>query len=132
MAEVLVVDDDADVRKMMAAILDKAGHKVSTCASGQETLKELGIQPNDASVELPDLLVLDIMMPKSDGYTVGTAIRNNPRTRGIPILVISALHEMSRLFTATVQVEGFLTKPFSPEDLIVNLAKILDKRKAQA
>ncbi|MBI5242415.1 MAG: response regulator [Elusimicrobia bacterium] len=131
MAEVLVVDDDADVRKMMAAILDKAGHKVSTCASGQETLKELGIQPNDASVELPDLLVLDIMMPKSDGYTVGTAIRNNPRTRGIPILVVSALHDMSRLFTATVQVDGFLTKPFDPADLIGNVAKILDKRRVQ-
>ena len=60
-----------------------------------------------------------------------TAIRNNPRTRSIPILVVSALHEMSRLFTATVQVDGFLAKPFTPEALIGNVAMIIDKRKAQ-
>jgi CheY-like chemotaxis protein len=128
----MVSDDDASVLTLMATILTKAGHKVTTCASGLETIKKLGLQPDDASAELPDLLVLDIMMPKSDGYTVGTVIRNNPRTRGILILVVSALREMSRLFTATVQVDGFLTKPFAPEDLISNVAKILDKRKAQA
>lgn len=132
MAQIMVSDDDASVLKLMATILTKAGHKVVTCTSGLETLKKLGIQPDDPAQELPDLLVLDIMMPKSDGYTVGTVIRNNPRTRGIPILVVSALREMSRLFTATVQVDGFLTKPFAPEDLIGNVAKILDKRKAQA
>jgi len=131
MAEVLIVDDDADVLMMMAAILNKAGHKVATCASGPEALKKLGIQPNDASVELPGLLVTDIMMPKSDGYSVATVIRNNPRTHSIPILVISGLHEMSRLSTATVQVDGFLAKPFNPEDLISSVAKILDKRRVQ-
>ncbi len=132
MAQIMVSDDDAGILALMATILTKAGHKVTTCASGLETIKKLGLQPDDASAELPDLLVLDIMMPKSDGYTVGTVIRNNPRTRGIPILVVSALREMSRLFTATVQVDGFLTKPFAPEDLIGNVAKILAKRKAQA
>jgi two-component system, OmpR family, alkaline phosphatase synthesis response regulator PhoP len=130
MAKILVVDDDADVRMLIPLILTKAGHKVATCASGLEALKQLGIQPDDASAELPDLLILDIMMPKPDGYTVGTLIRENPRTRRIPILVVSALHELSRLLATKVQVEGFLTKPFSPEDLIGNVAKILDKRKA--
>jgi CheY-like chemotaxis protein len=132
MAEILVVDDDASVLKLIAAVLTNAGHHVTTCSLGLETLKQLGIQPNDASVEIPDLLVLDIMMPKADGYMVGTAIRNNPRTHSIPILVVSALHEMSRVFTATVQVDGFLTKPFDPQELIVNVTKILDKRKPQA
>jgi len=131
MAEVLVVDDDADVRKLMAAVLKQGGYKVSTCVSGQDALKRLGIQPNDPSVELPDLLVLDIMMLKSDGYTVGTLIRNNPRTHGIPILVVTALNKLSRAFTARVQVDGFLTKPFTPEALIGNVAMILDNRKAQ-
>ncbi|MBI5240070.1 MAG: response regulator [Elusimicrobia bacterium] len=132
MAQIMVSDDDPSILKLMAAILSKAGHKVTTCASGLETIKKLGLQPDDPAVDLPDLLVLDIMMPKSDGYTVGTVIRNNPRTRNIPILVVSALREMSRLFTATVQVDGFLTKPFAPEDLIGSVAKILDKRRAQA
>jgi len=131
MAHILICDDDAAVLKMMAMVLSKAGHKVSTCATGGETLKKLGVQPEDTSSELPELIILDIMMPKSDGYTVGTILRNNIRTRRIPILVVSALREMSRLFTATVQVDGFLTKPFAPEDLVGNVAKILEKRKAQ-
>lgn len=132
MAHILISDDDAGILKLMATILSKAGHEVVTCSSGLETLKKLGVQPEDPSVELPDLLVLDIMMPKSDGYTVGTVIRNHPRTRGLPILVVSALREMSRLFTATVQVDGFLSKPFSPEELIADIAQILEKRKNQA
>jgi CheY-like chemotaxis protein len=131
MADILVVDDDADGRKVMTAVLNKAGHKVVACASGVEALKELGVRPHDASVELPDLLVLDIMMPKADGYEVGTAIRNNLRTRAIPILMVSALSQMGRLFTATVQVEDFLTKPFDPETLIGSVKRILDKRKVQ-
>jgi len=132
MAQIMVSDDDTSVLKLIATILAKAGHKVTTCASALDTLKKLGLQPDDPAVDLPDLLVLDIMMPKSDGYTVGTVIRNNPRTRNIPILVVSALREMSRLFTATVQVDGFLTKPFAPEDLIGSVAKIIEKRRAQA
>ena len=126
----MVVDDDADVRQGLSAILGSAGHKVSTCASGLEALKSLGIQPNDDSVDLPDLMVLDIMMPKSDGYVVGTAIRGNTRTRGIPILVVSALPQMSRLFTATLPVDGFLTKPFDPKRLIDVVAKLIGKRPA--
>ena len=131
MAHILISDDDAGILKLMATILSKAGHEVVTCSSGLETLKKLGVQPEDPSVELPDLLILDIMMPKSDGYTVGTVIRNHLRTRGLPILVVSALREMSRLFTATVQVDGFLSKPFSPEELIAEAAAIFEKHKGQ-
>ncbi|MCX5794977.1 MAG: response regulator [Elusimicrobia bacterium] len=132
MAEVLFVDDDADLTTLMAHSLSKAGHHVATCASGLEALSRLGIEPNDASAKSPDLLVLDIMMPKADGYVVATLIRNTPHTRNIPILVVSALHEMSRSFTATVRVDGFLPKPFSLEDLIGNVARILDQGKARA
>ena len=82
--------------------------------------------------EKPDLVILDLMMPKLDGYMLAKLIRDNPRTRAISILAVSALREMSRLFTATVQVDGFLTKPFAPEDLIGSVAKILEKRRAQA
>ena len=136
MAHIMVSDDDASVLKLMAAVLTKAGHQVVTCASGQETLKKLGIRPlgiqrDDPALELPDLLILDIMMPESDGYTAATIIRHNPHTQGIPILVVSALRELSRLFTVTVQVDGFLTKPFAPENLLGKVANILEKRKAQ-
>jgi CheY-like chemotaxis protein len=128
MAEILIVDYNAPVNIRMADSRSEAGHKVTACASGSEALSKLGIQPEDASAELPDLLVTDIMMPDADCYTVSTAIRNNPRTRDIPILVISGLHGVSRPFTDR---DGFLAKPFTPEDLVIKVAMILNKRKAQ-
>jgi twitching motility two-component system response regulator PilH len=125
MAYLLVVDDDLSVLKLIAAILAQAGHTITACSSGSDCLKNLGIKPADSAIEPPDLIVLDIMMPKMDGYLVANLIRDHLRTRAIPILVVSALKEMSRLFTATVKVEGFLSKPFSPDDLIACVTKIL-------
>ncbi|MBI5242409.1 MAG: response regulator [Elusimicrobia bacterium] len=130
MAHILIADDEPSVLKLMAAILAKAGHTIATSSSGSEALKKLGIRPEDASIEPPDLVVLDIMMPKLDGYLVGQLIRNHPRTRAIPILAVSALRELSRLFTATVEVQGFLHKPFAPDELIGCVAKILDRSKS--
>ena len=131
MARILAVDDAAIVLRLETAILHRAGHEVANSTAGPEALKQLGIEPEDKSVELPDLLILDLMMPRMDGYEFAAIIRSNRRTSRIPILVVSALRELSRIFTAKVQVDGFLTKPFEPEDLIANVAKILGKRKAQ-
>jgi len=130
MAHILIADDDAHLVELMATILAEDGHSISTSVSGAETLMKLGIKPEDAGVELPDLILLDIIMPQLDGYTLGTVIRNNPRTRVVPILVVSALQEMMRLFTATVQVDGFLAKPFTPEGLVGKVAEILEKHRA--
>ena len=124
---ILVSDDDVSILKLMATILTKAGHTVTTSSSGFDTLKRLGIRPEDASIELPDLIILDIMMPKCDGYTAAKLIRDHPRTRAIPILAVSALRELSRLFTTTVEVQGFLSKPFSPEELIACVANIIQR-----
>ncbi|MDD5629342.1 MAG: response regulator [Elusimicrobia bacterium] len=132
MAKIMVIDDEADVLLLVEAILTRAGHEVSTCSSGLETLKKLGLQPDDASAELPDLLVLDIMMPKMDGYSVITMVRDNPRTRAIPILVISALDKIPRSSSSPVLMDGYLTKPFTHKDLFGNVEKLLKGRKAQA
>ncbi|MBI5241139.1 MAG: response regulator [Elusimicrobia bacterium] len=109
----------------MAVILAKAGHTITVCSSGGDALRMLGVRPGDDSIDLPDLVILDIMMPQVDGYAVATSIRNTPRTHNIPVLMVSALREMSQLFVARVRVDGFLTKPFAPEDLVGSVAKIL-------
>jgi two-component system, OmpR family, alkaline phosphatase synthesis response regulator PhoP len=132
MAHILIADDDPAIVDLMTTILSKAGHRVTRSDSGLDTLRKLGLEPENPSAELPDLILLDIMMPKSDGYTVGTVIRNRERTRRIPILIVSALREMSRLFDATVKIEGFLTKPFSPDELLGTVAKILASAKTPA
>ena len=115
---ILVVDDEERIRSLLKAYLTQEGFRVVTAANGREALSVAGR-------ERPDLIILDIMMPRLDGYMVGKLTKDHPRTRGIPILVISALREVSRLFTATVQVDGFLNKPFAPEELLAFVAKIL-------
>jgi CheY-like chemotaxis protein len=127
MAYILIADDDPSVLKLMATILAKAGHTIAVSSSGSDTLKKLGLRPEDTSVDPPDLIILDIMMPKMDGYMVGKLIKDHPRTRAIPILAVSALRELSRLFTTTVEVQGFLSKPFSPEELIACVANIIQR-----
>lgn len=125
MSHILIIDDDPSVLHLIATILAKTGHTVTSCSSGGIALKMLGITPSDPEPELPDLVILDIMMPKLDGYSVGKTIREHPRTRGIPLIIVSALQEMSRLFTVTVPVDGFLHKPFSPEELIVEVERLV-------
>jgi CheY-like chemotaxis protein len=129
MSKILIVDDNESVNILLTDILSNAGHKVTPCASGSEALMKLGIQPEDASAELPDLLVTDIMMPGTDGYTISTAVRNNPRTRSIPILVISGLHGGSR---PVIDEDSFLAKPFNPDELVEKVTLILNKRKPQS
>ncbi|MCX5794265.1 MAG: response regulator [Elusimicrobia bacterium] len=131
MAHIMVVDDDRGIVSLIKTLLNKAGHRVTTSGSGQDALKKLGMEPDAPSAELPDLLLLDIMMPEVDGYKVGTVIRERERTRGIPIVVVSALRDLSPIFNATVKVEGFLTKPFAPEDLLALVAKILAAKDAR-
>ncbi|MDD5627714.1 MAG: response regulator [Elusimicrobia bacterium] len=128
MAHILVVDDDRAIVGMLAKLLSRAGHRVTVSESGRDALKKLGIEPDDPSADLPELLLLDIMMPDVDGYSVGAKIRDQERTRGIPIVVVSALRDLSPTFNSTVKVEGVLTKPFSPEDLLALVAKTLAAR----
>jgi len=130
MAHILIADDDPIIVDLMTDILTKAGHRISCSGTGLETLHMLGLEPENASVNLPDLILLDIMMPQSDGYTVGTVIRNRERTRHIPIVIVSALPKMNRLFDATIKIEGFLNKPFSPEELLDKVTQVLAASKA--
>ncbi|MBI5241109.1 MAG: response regulator [Elusimicrobia bacterium] len=125
MARILVVDDDPSVLKLIAAVLGKDGHDVMSCSSGSAALVALGIRPLDPETDPPELIILDIMMPKIDGYSLAKTIREHRSTRRIPLVVVSALRDMSRLFTATVQVDGFLRKPFSPDELIACVRKAL-------
>jgi CheY-like chemotaxis protein len=129
MAHILIIDDDPTVLKLIATILAKAGHTITSCSSGSAALKTLGVISSESEPEPPDLIILDIMMPKMDGYSIGRAIRNAPRTRDIPLIIVSALQEMSRLFTATVEVQGFIHKPFSPEELIAEVGRVLESSK---
>jgi twitching motility two-component system response regulator PilH len=117
MARLLIVDDEPTLVLLMRTVLEKSGHSVSEAANGQEALAVLGVDPDDASAALPDLVLLDVMMPILDGIAVASAMRAHPRATKIPILIVTAKGDLRPLFEAMPQVAGFFQKPFTPAAL---------------
>jgi len=111
MATILVVDDDADIRTLIQAVLETSGHEIMLASSGQEALNKLKRRPYD-------LVVLDIMMPTMSGYEVLEQIRAMPSRAETPVIVVTAKHDPTGVMR---EVKGgaidHLAKPFLPEEL---------------
>ena len=123
MARILIVDDEEHIVALMRFILEKSGHAVSSVGNGQEALRVLGVDPSNEAAVLPDIVILDVMMPIMDGYTAAIAIHNNPRTTALPLLVVTAKCDMRHLFEAMPSVVGFFEKPFDPKNLREAISK---------
>lgn len=121
MAHVLVVDDEKQVLELLTFLLEKNGHTVTTASDGQECLDKV-------SVRKPDLIILDVMLPVMDGYTVFTRLAANDETRHIPVLVLTAKGQVQDVFQMASNVEGCLAKPFEPAALQSHVEKILSKK----
>ena len=117
MAHLLIVDDEPSLVLLMRTILEKEGHVIAEASNGQEALAMLGVAPEDASKALPDLVLLDVMMPILDGVAVAAAMRDHPRAAKVPILIVTAKGDLRPLFEAMPQVAGFFQKPFTPAGL---------------
>lgn len=131
MPHILVVDDSTEVVTLAQTVLESVGHKVSTSFNGREALKFLGIEPPDPSRTPPDLVLLDIMMPGIDGLTVGTMIQSDPRTSGVPVVIITAAPHLSNLYESLLKIERLIPKPFKPDELINIVDDVLKKKQAQ-
>ncbi len=122
---VLIVDDEPEIVTLLKAFLEKSGFEVSDAANGQLALKYFGIEPADLNVVLPDIVILDIMMPVMDGYALNAKLQADPRTAKIPIVILTAKgQKMRELFEMAPNVAAYVQKPFNPKvlkDLIVNL-----------
>ncbi|MFI6981515.1 response regulator transcription factor [Embleya sp. NPDC050154] len=111
-ARVLVVDDDEVIRQLIAVNLRLEGFVVSTARDGEECLRLV-------HEVRPDLVTLDVVMPHLDGIGTAARLRADPRTSGLKILMISACAQDEDFSRArAVGVDGYLTKPFHPEQLI--------------
>jgi two-component system phosphate regulon response regulator PhoB len=116
---VLVVDDEPDIVALVAYHLAKAGYRVSTASSGPEALEA-------ARRESPALLVLDLMLPGLSGFDVLESLRAGEGTRHVAVLLLSARREEpDRIRGLSLGADDYLTKPFSPQELVLRVGAIL-------
>ena len=123
---VLVIEDDAEIAGLVAYQLTRGGYRVETAASGAEGLDAL-------NREIPDLVVLDRMLPGLSGDEVLQAIRQGAATRTVPVLVVSAKREQfERIEGFELGADDYVTKPFSPRELMLRVGAILRRALADA
>jgi two-component system OmpR family response regulator len=116
MASILVVDDDGHIRQVVRYALERAGHTVREAKDGAEALREVERDP-------PELLVLDILMPEDDGLEVCKQLRKKAR---LPIIFLSSRDdELDRVIGLELGADDYVTKPFSPRELVARVAAVL-------
>ena len=123
MARILVVDDDPKMIELIGSVLEVKGHSIEAINDGQTALSRLGVEPR-AYAELPDLVILDLVMPRLDGFTVASRLNACESTRRIPIIILTGKGEQMRhFFKDHPNVKVFLEKP-------VNLVELVDSATA--
>jgi two-component system phosphate regulon response regulator PhoB len=121
-AKILVVDDEPEAVELVEFNLKQAGFDVITAADGAEALKK-------ARSALPGLIVLDLMLPAVDGLEVCKMLRRDPATAAIPIVMLTAkAGEIDRVLGLELGADDYITKPFSPRELVLRVKKIMLRR----
>jgi two-component system phosphate regulon response regulator PhoB len=117
--KILVVDDEPDAVELVKFNLKGAGFDVITAADGEEALTR-------ARTILPDIIVLDLMIPLVDGLEVCKILRRDPKTAGIPIIMLTAkAAEIDRVLGLELGADDYVTKPFSPRELVLRVKRLL-------
>ena len=120
-ARVLVADDDHDVRRLLVENLELDGYDVTACDNGEDA-REL------ARTTGPDVIVLDVMMPKRDGFDVLASLKSNPATRGIPVVLLSAKARDEDVWQGwRAGADYYVTKPFNLDELLRFIDQAVDK-----
>jgi two-component system, OmpR family, alkaline phosphatase synthesis response regulator PhoP len=119
MRTILVVDDEPGIVQIARDYLDRAGFRVITAGDGETALRL-------ARTERPSLLVLDLMLPGRDGLDVTRLLRQEPATRKLPIIVLTArVEEADKLIGLELGADDYMTKPFSPRELVARVRAVL-------
>jgi two-component system phosphate regulon response regulator PhoB len=125
-AHILIVEDEPAIQTLIAANLKRAGHAVST-ALDAETAQRL------VREALPDLILLDWMLPGISGLDFARRLRAEPRTREVPIIMLTARGaEADKVQGLDVGADDYVTKPFSPRELLARIQAVLRRRQPQA
>ncbi|HEU5210894.1 MAG TPA: response regulator transcription factor [Longimicrobiales bacterium] len=125
-ARILVVEDERDIAALVAYHLTKEGYRVRTAEGGAEALEA-------AASERPDLLVLDLMLPGFSGYDVLQEIRRRPELADVPVVVLTARRdEADRVKGLELGADDYVTKPFSPRELVLRVGAVLRRVQSPA
>ena len=117
--KILVVDDEPDAVELIRFNLKGAGYEVITAADGEEALKK-------ARALLPDLIILDLMLPEVDGLEVCKILRRDTRVSAVPIIMLTAkAAEIDRVLGLELGADDYVTKPFSPRELVLRVKRLL-------
>jgi len=123
---VVCIEDEPEMITLIKAILGRKGYEVTGAENGREGLEVIGRMK-------PDLILLDLMMPGMDGWEVYQKLKANEATQNIPVIVVTAkaqsIDKMLGLHIA--KVDDYIAKPFSPQELVESIEKVLAKRQAQ-
>jgi DNA-binding response OmpR family regulator len=123
--KVLICDDDPLLLELMEFRLQAKGYEVVKAADGAEALSLVG-------GERPDIVVLDAMMPKSDGFEVLARIKNDPDLSAIPVVMLTARKGEKDIVSALEKgADDYLVKPFIPEELLARLARLVSRRQGR-
>jgi two-component system, OmpR family, response regulator len=123
MSEILVVDDDGHIREVLRFALERAGHRVREASDGRAALQA-------ANQRMPDLIVLDIVMPEADGLATCRELRKHSR---VPIIFLSSRdEELDRVLGLELGGDDYISKPFSPRELVARVSAVLRRLQPQA
>ncbi len=123
--KILVIDDESDILHLVKTILEKNGFQVVTASDGEKGLQR-------AETEVPDLILLDVVMPGKSGFEVCKIMKSQAKTKHIPVVMFTALgRDVDRKLSAKCGADGLLTKPFPPEGLITEVREYLDHAMAE-
>ena len=114
---VMVIEDEKEIRELIRYNLEREGFRVYAAADGEEGLRRL-------NASRPDAVVLDLMLPGRNGLEVLREVRGSPATRNLPVMVLTARSaEMDRLLGFENGADDYLTKPFSPAELVARIRR---------
>jgi two-component system alkaline phosphatase synthesis response regulator PhoP len=121
-AKIMVVEDEADIQELIRYNLAKEGFLVTTCDSGEDALERV-------NQHVPDLVLLDLMLPGISGLDVCRALRRAPQTQSVPIIMLTAKSEEADIVTGLeLGADDYVTKPFSPRVLLARVQAVLRRR----
>jgi DNA-binding response OmpR family regulator len=123
---IVIIEDDKHISKLVKYNAEKSGYDCTVVDDGEEALDVLGKQG-------ADLIILDIMLPKMDGFEVCRAIKQNPKLKNIPVIMLTAKgEEVDRIVGLELGADDYVVKPFSPRELMLRIKAILRRGKPEA